>query len=64
MMAINIIHQSNRQKTQSKCCAGKSTFIPYNQLIRVNIHNITVNIVKIEMVLFVLIVVNVSDIQD
>ena len=62
--AIHIIHQSNRQKTQNTCCAGKSTFIQYNPLIRVNIHNNTVNIVKIEIVLLVLMVVNVSDISN
>lgn len=59
--AIHIIHQSNRQKTHNMCCAGRSTFIQYNQLIHVKIHKRTVNIVNSQMVLFVLIVVNVSD---
>ena len=59
--AIQIIHQRSRQNTQSICWAGRSTFIQYNPLIHVNIHNSTVNIVKIDMVLLVLIVVSVSD---
>ena len=60
-MAIHIIHPSNRRNTHNICCAGKSTFIQYNQLIHVNIHSNTVNIVRMDIVLFVLIVVSVSD---
>ena len=62
--AIAIIHPNNRQNTPSTCCAGRSTFIPYNPLIHVKIHNNTVNIVRIEMVLLVLMVVSVSDISN
>ena len=56
-----IIHHSNRQKTPTKFCAGRATFIQYNPLIRVNIHSNTVNIVRIEIILLVLIVVRVSE---
>ena len=60
-MVNPIIHPNNRQKIHILCCAGKSTFIQYNPLIRVNIHNRTVNIVRIEIILFVLMVVRVSE---
>ena len=60
-MVIHIIHPSSRQNIQITFCAGRSTFIQYNQLIQVSIHNKTVNIVRIEIILLVLIVVNVSD---
>ena len=61
MIVIHIIHPNNHQKIQIMFWAGSSTFIQYNQLIRVSTHNSTVNIVRIEMILFVLIVVSVSD---
>ncbi len=56
-----IIPQSSRQKIHILFWAGRTTFIQYSQLIRVNIPNRTVNIVRIEIILFVLIVVNVSE---
>ena len=56
-----IIHHSNRQKIHVLFCAGKSTFIQYSQLIHVNIPSSTVNMVRIEIILFVLIVVRVSE---
>ena len=60
-MVRAIIHHNNRQKTPTRFCAGSCTFIQYNPLIRVRIPKSTVNIVRIDIILFVLIVVSVSE---
>ncbi len=60
-MVRAIIHHNNRQKIPIKFWAGSWTFIQYNQLIHVRIHNNTVKIVSIEIILLVLMVVRVSD---
>ena len=59
-MVSQIIHHNNRQKIHPVVCIGKFTFIPYSQLIQVKIQSKTVNIVRMEIILFVLIVVKVS----
>ena len=56
-----IIPPSSHQKIPTTFWAGRATFIPYSPLIHVKIPNNTVNIVRIEIILFVLIVVRVSE---
>ena len=61
-MVSAIIHHSSRQNVRRESASpGSFTFIQYNQLIRVKIPSNTVNIVRIEIILLVLIVVSVSD---